>query len=186
MPAYQARALLLKRVIFHTLPKTFSVADVDFKVFVGERKTEVFHYKHHVETNKLKDEPRVHKVEGTKKKKSKKNKHKEGGAEANGKEPEVEDGEPEGVETAEFDCGAGVPVFGDAKLDFESKGARIFMFWFNTFFVKDLHVVIEKTGLDKANKDAKHNKLYKKDFRVELVFAEVTATPTAGTINGQH
>jgi hypothetical protein len=158
------------------------VSDVDFKVYVGERKTEVFHYKHHADANRLKDEPRVHKVDSKKKKKKDKKKNKDGskeGAEANGKEPDVENGDhDEQQETAEFDCGAGVPVFGDVKMDFSKDGARIFMFWFNTFFVKDLHVVIEKTGLDKANKDAKHNKLYEKDFKVELVFSEVIATPS--------
>lgn len=175
---YEARALLLTRVIFHTLPKAYSVNDVDFKVYVGERKTEVFRYKDYVESNKLKDEPKVHKVEGKKKKKDKKkDKHKEG--ETNGKEPE-ENGETEETETAEFDCGAGVPVFGDVKMDFDQKGTRIFMFWFNTFFVKDLHIVIEKVGLDKAHKDAKHHKLYEKHFKVELVFAEVApTTPTS-------
>lgn len=181
---YEARALLLKKVVFHTLPKAFSVSDVDYKIYVGQHKTEVFHYKNYVESNKLKDEPKVSKLD----KKKKKKKNKEGGENGNGVHspgsPGGENGESEETETAEFECGAGIPVFGDVKMDFEKQGARIFMFWFNTFFVKDLHVVIEKPGLDKANKD-KHNKNYSKHFKVELVFAEVAAstpsTPTTPT-----
>jgi phosphatidylinositol-3,4,5-trisphosphate 3-phosphatase/dual-specificity protein phosphatase PTEN len=176
---YEPRALVLKSVIFHTLPKTYSVTDVDFKVYIGERKTEVFHYKNYVELNKLKDEPKVNKAEKKKKKEKKKDKGKEVGDYAvstNGHEAEEDE-----EEMAEFDLGVGVPVFGDVKMDFENKGGRVFMFWFNTFFVKDLRLVIDKEGLDKAHKDAKNDKhkLYSKNFTVELVFSEVTpSSPT--------
>ena len=64
-------------MIFHTLPKTFSVFDIDFKVYVGEHKTEVFNYKSYVEVNRLRDEPKVHKSDKKKeKKKEKKEKRK--------------------------------------------------------------------------------------------------------------
>lgn len=96
-------------------------------------------------------------------------------------EDEPEDGEAsgrdnsvsqEGEDVAIFECG-GVPVRGDVKLDFERQGARIFGFWFNTFFIQDLHLVIFKGGLDKGHKD-KHHKLYEENFNVEVVFAELT------------
>lgn len=186
---YVARPLLLHKVVFHTIPKTVDVNDIDFKLYasrlvqVGEEKaltqlkTENFHYKGYVEGAKLKDEPKITKVDKKKKKKDKKNKEKEKGsagyaADANGKaEPEKEM-----LDTIEFDVGgpAGVPVCGDVKMDFEAKGGRMFMFWFNTFFVKDGRMVIGKGGLDKASKDVKHHSKYEPEFCVELQFSEMT------------
>lgn len=193
-PATVARPLLLQRVVFHTLPKTGHVTDTNFTVHVG--KTLVFTYKQFVETHRLRDEPKVYKVTDGKKKKKSSKREAQHAAEGNDKEEEAAtavegeingkgqhqsrensltafpDGEVPTEDTAVFECG-GVPVCGDVKLDFEKQGGRIFAFWFNTFFVKGLHLVVPKEGLDKGHKD-KHHKLYEEAFRVELVFAELT------------
>jgi len=168
---YTPRPLLLTKVVFHTLPKSGNISDVDFSVNVG--KATVFSYKQFVEVSKQKDVPKVHRVDSKKKKKDKKkDKHEDN---TNGKE--AENGESnEDEETAEFECGS-VPVCGDVKMEFERKGEKMFAFWFNTFFVKDLHVIIDKKGLDKAHKDAKNNKLYEANFTVELIFEEMVNTP---------
>lgn len=82
-----------------------------------------------------------------------------------------------------------VIVCGDVCVDFFhkhpriGKKERIFLCWFNTFFVKDeeyckddkgemkryLTLTMPKSELDKANKD-KTNKIYKKEFRVVFYF----------------
>lgn len=193
-PVTATRPLLLQRVVFHTLPKTGHVSDVNFTVHVG--KTLVFTYKQFVETHRLRDEPKVHKVsDGKKKKKSKKDVKKEaahtaegnnegeaaGEGETNGRDLHQSrenstilstEGEAPTEDTAVFECG-GVPVCGDVKIDFEKQGARIFAFWFNSFFVKGLRLVVNKEGLDKGHKD-KHHKLYEEGFLVEVLFAEMT------------
>lgn len=167
--AYAPRPLLLTKIIFHTLPKSGSLSDVDFSVHVG--KAQVFSYKQYVDSNKLKDEPKVHRVDSKKKKDKKKDKEATNGEQQNGGEEEQQQ------EKAEFECGLnGVPVCGDVKMEFEKKGEKMFAFWFNTFFVKELKLVIDKIGLDKAHKDVKHHKSYYEGFKVELVFAEMTNT----------
>ncbi len=45
-------------------------------------------------------------------------------------------------ETATFDCGMS-PIYGDVKIEFDHKGSKIFAFWFNTAFVKDLRLVVK-------------------------------------------
>lgn len=200
-PELEHKLLLLNRVILHTLPKSGHVADVNFTVHVG--KTQVFMYKDYAEKMKIK-EPKVVKLDGKKKKDKNKGKDvthitsveadKKGKEDdiaetdannnnhANGREEEG-DGAQASEETATFECGM-IPVCGDVKLDFERQGGRIFMFWFNTAFVKDgVHLTITKEGLDKAWKD-KHHKLYDECFRVELAFTEMTQQPTRAKLNG--
>jgi phosphatidylinositol-3,4,5-trisphosphate 3-phosphatase/dual-specificity protein phosphatase PTEN len=204
-PAVESKLLLLNRIVLHTLPRAGHVSDLTFTVDVG--KTQVFTYKEFVEKMKLKDEPKVVKVDGKKKKKDKKDKKKdkenkenkenkeqaaedkdkekdkgkEEASEAEGAANGKEDGEAIASSstedsTATFECG-GIPVVGDVRVDFDRQGARVFQFWFNTAFVKDLRLVIPKSGLDKAHKD-KHHKLYDENFRVELVFTEMAPTTT--------
>eukprot|EP00026_Physarum_polycephalum_P008587 Phypoly_transcript_08675.p1 GENE.Phypoly_transcript_08675~~Phypoly_transcript_08675.p1 ORF type:complete len:416 (-),score=56.71 Phypoly_transcript_08675:54-1301(-) len=182
---FALRPLLLQYIIFHTLPKTGSTHDVNFTIHVG--KTLVFTFKQFVEMNKLKDEPKI-RQESKKKKKSKRREaleasreeDTEDSAEGLGREHRAvtrenvsfTEGEGLSEDLAVFECG-GVPVCGDVKIDFERQGSRIFMFWFNSFFVKDLSLVIHKKGLDKGHKD-KHHKLYEEAFRVEAVFTELS------------
>jgi hypothetical protein len=135
---------------------------VNFTVHVG--KTLVFTYKQFVEMNKLKDEPKIRRES----KKKKRNKRREAlessreedtedSAERSGREhrsatrENVSFTEGEGVleDLAVFECG-GVPVCGDVKIDFERQGSRIFMFWFNTCFVKG-------TKVKKENKHQKNH-----------------------------
>jgi phosphatidylinositol-3,4,5-trisphosphate 3-phosphatase/dual-specificity protein phosphatase PTEN len=183
---FALRPLLLQRLVFHTLPKTGSAADVNFTVHVG--KTLVFTYRQFVEMHKLKDEPKVRRMAETKKRKKGKKDTKrdaahilddkevdEDGGEWNGRDHQSGNeniGVTEEEDLAVFECG-GVPVCGDVKIDFEKQGTRIFAFWFNSFFVKGLSLMINKEGLDKGNKD-KHHKLYEETFRVEAVFIELT------------
>lgn len=178
---YAPRPLLLTKIVFHTLPKTGNIADIDFSVHVG--KAQVFSYKQFVEASKLKDVPKVHRIDSKKKRKDKKKKEKDA-TEANGKSGVEGDqqaaaagGEDNVEETVEFDIGSlGVPVCGDVKVEFDRKGEKMFAFWFNTFFVKDSHIVIDKVGLDKAHKDVKHHKSYHENFKVELIFEEMAQT----------
>jgi phosphatidylinositol-3,4,5-trisphosphate 3-phosphatase/dual-specificity protein phosphatase PTEN len=173
-PTFEPKLILLNRIIFHTLPKTGNISDLNFTIDVG--KTTVFNYKDHVEKLKLKDEPKVVRIDKKKKGKGK------------GKEEGGEEGEGEAEELATFEVGS-LPVRGDVRVDFESKGARIFQFWFNTYFVKPipqplnassgstLSTSIPKIGLDKAFKDMKSHKLYDEKFNVELQFSELEHTP---------
>jgi len=205
---YAPRTLLLTQVVFHTLPKSGSLSDVDFTISVG--KAPVFNYRQYVDTNKLRDVPKVHRLEGKKKKKGKKKERKDlaeqSNGQASGSEGEQntnsnnnnnhnngsingEDNENNNnnnnhqnvlEETAVFDCGTnGIPLIGDVKMEFERKGEKMFAFWFNTFFVKDLHVIIDKIGLDKAHKDCKSHKLYQEGFKVELIFDEMSTSSSA-------
>lgn len=193
-PVVDSKLLLLNRIVLHTLPRAGHVSDLSFTVDVG--KTQVFTYKDFVEKMKLKDEPKVVKLnDGKKKKKDKSKKDKSGELHAEDKDKDKDKGKEEATEaegaangkedadgsvaeesTATFECG-GIPVVGDVRVDFERQGARVFQFWFNTAFVKDLRAVIPKSGLDKAHKD-KHHKLYHENFRVELVFSEMASTPS--------
>lgn len=117
--------------------------------------------------------PKVHRLDSKKKKKDKKKDKKEGEANGDHQNGDVDE------ETAEFDVNLyGVPVCGDVKLEFERKGEKMFAFWINTFFVKDLQMVVDKIGLDKAHKDVKSHKNYEEGFKVELLFTEMTnSTP---------
>lgn len=189
-PIVEPKLMLLNRIVFHTIPKSGNVNDINFTIQVG--KSHVFTYKDYVEKMKLKDEPKVVKVDKKKKKqkekeqkeKDQKEKGKENGE--NGKEEVAEDPAEEGTVT--FECGH-VPVIADVKVDFDRQGNRIFQFWFNTAFVKEplhssesdpkaqKHLIIAKTGLDKANKDKKH-KDYDKDFCVELIFTPAESKPS--------
>jgi phosphatidylinositol-3,4,5-trisphosphate 3-phosphatase/dual-specificity protein phosphatase PTEN len=190
-PIVEPKLMLLNRIVFHTIPKSGNVNDINFTIQVG--KSHVFTYKDYVEKMKLKDEPKVVKVDKKKKKQKEqkekgkekeKEKEKENGE--NGKEEVAEDPAEEGTVT--FECGH-VPVIADVKVDFDRQGNRIFQFWFNTAFVKEplhssesgpkaqLHLIISKTGLDKANKDKKH-KDYDKDFCVELIFTPAESKPS--------
>jgi hypothetical protein len=45
----------------------------------------------------------------------------------------------------------------------------MFHLWFNTFFVENNVLSLEKSTIDKANKDKKH-KIYPGSFRVDLLF----------------
>jgi len=193
-PVIEPKLLLLNHVVLHTLPHTLDkhLSDVNFTVHVG--KTLVFTYRDYADKMKLKEAPKIVKVEAAKKKKKKeKKKEKEAAAAhaaedkgkqveegievegaANGKEKE--EGETVAEDTATFECGM-IPVVGDVRVDFENKGARIFQFWFNTGFVKDLRLVVKKKELDKAFKD-KHHKLYDENFRVGLAFTEMGTTTT--------
>lgn len=170
-PEVQPRLLLLQRVIFHTLPRSTHTSDVNFSVHAY--KTQVFVYRDHVEKARLRDEPKVVKVE--KKRKKNKKKEKDDDRESGTDTEDLIEGDLT-EDTATFDCG-GLPVCGDIRMDFERHGSgRIFQFWFHTAFVKDLKLVISKEGLDKAHKD-KHHKLYDENFRVELEFAEMSQQP---------
>jgi len=172
----EARLLQLNRIVMHTLPKG-GTTDINFTVHVG--KTLVFTYKEYVEKMKLKDEPKVNKVS---KKKGKKESHDDNNKDK-GKEEGDNEGEGTGEDgdesTATFNCG-GIPVWGDIRVEFEKQGGKIFQFWFNTAFVKDLNVVIPKEGLDKAHKD-KHHKTYDENFRIEVQFAEPQSRPKLAT-----
>eukprot|EP01110_Echinostelium_bisporum_P012626 TRINITY_DN7411_c0_g1_i1.p1 TRINITY_DN7411_c0_g1~~TRINITY_DN7411_c0_g1_i1.p1 ORF type:complete len:374 (-),score=134.88 TRINITY_DN7411_c0_g1_i1:22-1143(-) len=166
------RPLLLKHIIFHTLPKQTSPNDVNFVVYAGG-KTEVFDYKLHVEEMRSKSNDKLEEPVITKNKKKKEKKKKD----------DTANGEATDSDTVKFDCGS-LSLSGDAKLDFTEKHlgseGKLFHFWFNTTFVKDCRVVIQKAGIDKAHKD-KHHKLFDENFRVELVFEEPPATTTAIT-----
>eukprot|EP01112_Ceratiomyxa_fruticulosa_P022437 TRINITY_DN8206_c0_g1_i1.p1 TRINITY_DN8206_c0_g1~~TRINITY_DN8206_c0_g1_i1.p1 ORF type:complete len:905 (-),score=232.72 TRINITY_DN8206_c0_g1_i1:173-2887(-) len=73
-----------------------------------------------------------------------------------------------------MDCGSGVPMVGDVRIDM-SYGGRHFGLWFHTFFVKEnLRYIATKEEIDKAFKDRNH-KLFPPDFRIELVFSETEA-----------
>jgi len=192
---FALRPLLLQRLVFHTLPKTGSTTDVNFTIHVG--KTLVFTYKYFVEMHKQRDEPKVRRVGDSKKRKKSKKDTKRDATFIDEKEEETEEsnefsglqkswdnaeGESLSEDLAIFDCGS-VPVCGDVKIDFEKQGTRIFAFWFNTFFVKGLSLVINKEGLDKGNKD-KHHKLYEENFRVEGVFTELTQDAPRKLVKG--
>jgi len=45
--------------------------------------------------------------------------------------------------------------------------AKMFHFWFNTFFMPKQELVLQKSEIDKANKDKKHS-TYDADFKVTL------------------
>jgi hypothetical protein len=44
--------------------------------------------------------------------------------------------------------------------------------WFNTFFVENKTLVLQKSTIDKANKDKKH-KIFASSFAVEFSFEDV-------------
>jgi len=52
----------------------------------------------------------------------------------------------------------------------------MFAFWFSSSFVKGNRLVLKKEELDKAHKDTSH-KSYHANFRVELVFNDMSASP---------
>lgn len=86
------------------------------------------------------------------------------------------DGEEEDEETATFEIGA-LPLCGDIKVEFAHNGSKIFTFWFCSSFVKETRLILTKPELDKAHKDTSH-KSYPANFRVELVFSDITITPS--------
>ncbi|KYQ89772.1 protein tyrosine phosphatase [Tieghemostelium lacteum] len=79
-----------------------------------------------------------------------------------------------------YDIGS-LPLVGDVKVDFSDKNERMFMFWFNTYFVNP-HELVHKIGLDKAYKD-KHHKTYPEDFRVEMFFENIENTSSSSNDN---
>jgi hypothetical protein len=48
----------------------------------------------------------------------------------------------------------------------------MFHMWFNTFFVENKKLVLQKGTIDKANKDKKH-KIFPSSFAVEFAFEDV-------------
>jgi len=70
-----------------------------------------------------------------------------------------------------------LPLCGDIKLDFHEKDSfgsdRLLCFWFNTLFVGSNNIMdLKKSELDKAAKD-KNCKIFKENFKIELVFDSV-------------
>lgn len=141
------KTLLLNKITFYTLPKLAHIPDINFHVHIG--KTLVFTYKEYEEKKKDDGSKRDRKL--VKKK---------------GDDDE---------ETAFFECG-NVPIHGDIKIEFQEKNSKLFGFWFCSSFVKDNRLVLKKEELDKAHKDS-HHKGFHPNFRVELVFSELSSNP---------
>jgi len=153
----ESKTLLLNRIVFHTLPKLAHIPDISFNVNVG--KTTVFNYKDHEQkSSTVKNEKKI--------KKGKKE----------GEEEEEED-------TATFEIGS-LPLCGDIKLEFAEKGSKLFTFWFCSSFVKDNRLVLKKEELDKAHKDTGH-KAYHANFRIELVFSDLSPSPDQAQAQAQ-
>jgi len=150
----ETRTLLLNKIIFHTLPKAIHLPDINFSVSVG--KTTVFTYKEFEEKAKDKDRSALKDTKELKK-------------------PKKKPDEDEEEETASFECG-NIPLCGDIKVEFNDKGSKMFAFWFSSSFVKGGRLVLKKEELDKAHKDTGH-KNYHANFRVELVFNDMAASP---------
>jgi hypothetical protein len=67
-------------------------------------------------------------------------------------------------------------ISGDIKIEFYHKNPllkkeKLFHFWFNTAFVENMNLKLEKAEIDKAHKDKSH-KLFDKDFYIELQFVD--------------
>lgn len=153
----EPKTLLLNKIVFRTLPKAAHIADVNFSICVG--KTHVFNFKEYEEKCKK---------EGTVVRKEKKNKKSK-------KDSENKHEEEEAEETATFECG-NIPLCGDIKVDFTDKGSKMLAFWFSSSFVKDNRLILKKEELDKAHKDSS-NKSFPANFRVELVFSDISLPP---------
>eukprot|EP01130_Rhizamoeba_saxonica_P003589 TRINITY_DN149_c0_g1_i2.p1 TRINITY_DN149_c0_g1~~TRINITY_DN149_c0_g1_i2.p1 ORF type:complete len:431 (-),score=116.87 TRINITY_DN149_c0_g1_i2:55-1347(-) len=74
------------------------------------------------------------------------------------------------------------PVQGDIKIQLAvKKGGRnnLCHFWFNTAFVEDFQLFMEKSEIDVANKDPKC-KIFKEEFSITCFFTDDEITPKSG------
>ncbi len=149
------KTLLLKSIIFHSIPKLSQVADIKFSIYVF--KTLVF-------TSK---EPP--KIKGQKKKGQKKAKDEEEEEETlNFDIPMLPLCGDIKLDFYEKDSFGSVRISVYHLLTTEQD--RVLCCWFNTLFVGTNNILeIKKDELDKAAKD-KHSKIFKENFKVELQF----------------